>query len=642
MAYTKTYIFGESQSVGALISGGDRALLTIALTIEGTGSNSTTLASAVGLYIHSYGKTRLAYDYDNYYLVPKEYEFSLYDPNNILTDLLFDGANADNVNKNFFVRLELKYKGAANYEEEFSGNVIPEMIEEPDRLNNVLTFSAVPDTNIINQSLIYSKEWDAASFDAANGRESSWPLNPLELAFNKVGSASKWDWIKIKDVITKIFKLVNPSVNVNYYQNWIFYGSTGPEYPIPILQKYDLTFDDLIADHNHIGGIFGSTMLADLIKNCGDLLKMYAFEFGAMAGMISNSKAFFKQVFYFDENNVQTIERISSDNYKRKYSFNKYEFVDIRSTFYEQDLGNSNRFVPQTFKPSGFAPYERLKELGGENGLEKTIITVADYQTGILFGNPPVSNLKAAVSGNPSKYYSIFGVRCTDVAFAPGLIFGIAPTDGNGNIFLSLSHFLANYHYAIKGKLYKSQVYEFEAGQRNVDFEKGFTIGSDNFSILELEKDIDSGFSMIGAIKVSTMAPEVDDGTGGGVVITNPLGFGVYTAIAGQYSFSVASITGGDINISAINEKEILEEIIVLIERAFNTNEIATFRIKDGSGDLFTEDDVIDNFTLANSFSKPIYKKYAGADTLKMNITSGGGSASSGQGLVILKKLKLE
>ena len=524
--YLITYIFGQTTSIGFDLGNGDLCLITLQFTIDDDGDNVTYLASNQNSIMRRRGTIGMTYDFDNHFLMPNEYAFEVADLDGELSDLLYDGALAGKVRKEFFVKVEIKYSGTSIYKTEFSGYNANDLLDN-DVLNLTHYFTALPKTNILNETYLFSKEWRSDLFDADPLRSITWPNNPLNLDFYKQGTSARWNWIYLKEktgekgLINEIFKLINPAIAVDFVQNWIFYGNDWPAYSYPNNQKYDITFADLILDGNWVGGVFSSNMLSQ-VESVGDLLKLLAFEFGCMAGITTQDKAFFKQMFYFDPDNVQTLGVLTDQGYRKKYKFGKLDFVELNSTFLKQDTNQANRYVPQNYKPTGFAPFTAQGKISGNNGLTKELITCADsfsFFLGYIQESNTASNLRAANSGDPNRFYSVFGVKDNFIGLTP-LFPGFYLGGTNG--FMPLAIFLAEYHYNLRGLLYKTQVHEFTVNGLNYDFLKGFVHDGSNFSIIGIEKDLDKCLTKIEAIKIEEHTASGGEG-GEGTQITIPL-----------------------------------------------------------------------------------------------------------------------
>ena len=284
-SYTITYVFGETQSVGTLLGNGDRILITCVFTVEDTGNNITYLASDHGLQIKKYGTISMEYDFDQYFLVPAEYEFQVTDFDGEFNSLLYDGLLAEKITKEFFAKVEIKYNGTANYEEELSGYNEIDLLEY-DPINKTHNFTILPNTKALNETFLFPADYDWTKWSAG---ETS-PNDPLNIGYTNNGYY-KWNWIEIHTLIERIFQVINPGIAVDFFQNWLFSG-----YFNSSTMKNNLTFMDLKLDNNWIGTVFAEPKF-DGIDTIGDVLKMLAFEFGCMAIVKSQSQAYFKQLF---------------------------------------------------------------------------------------------------------------------------------------------------------------------------------------------------------------------------------------------------------------------------------------------------------------------------------------------------------
>jgi len=641
--YLITYIFGQTTSIGLNLGNGDLCLITLQFTVDDAGDNVTCLASNQNLIMKKRGTIGMNYDFDNNFLMPNEYAFEVADLDGELRDLLYDGALAGKVRKEFFVKVEIKYSGTFTYVTEFSGYNANDLLDF-DVLNKTHFFTALPRTNILNETYLFSKEWRSDWFDADPLRSDTWPNNPLDLDFYKIDTSARWNWVYLKErtgekgLINEIFKLINPSITVDFVQNWTFYGNDWPGYAAPNNEKLDITFADLILDGNWVGGVFSSNMLSQ-VESVGDLLKLLAFEFGCMAGVTTQDKAFFKQMFYFDANNVQTLGTLTDQGYRKKYKFNKVDYVELNSVFLKQDTNQANRYVPQNYKPAGFAPFFNQGKISGNNGLSKELITCADsffYFLGYGQESSTASNLRAANSGDPNRFYQIYGVKDNFIALTPLFpTFYLGGTAG----FMPLALFLAEYYYNLKGLLYKMQVHEFTVDGLNYDFLKGFVHEGSNFSIIGLEKDLDKCLTKIEALKIEEHTASGGEG-GEGTPITVPLEL-VSRSIA-PYSapFDYGKATGLGIKLMDVEPGDWTNEFIVDLDEAFLPNQIAGFRIYDGSETLMSSDD-FDIYSRVTYIHRKV-KKYSTADTIYFELTPGAETPNTGYGTlmaVLLKKV---
>ncbi|OGV08716.1 MAG: hypothetical protein A2440_09850 [Stygiobacter sp. RIFOXYC2_FULL_38_25] len=579
MSYTRTYIFGADLNNGIVLGDGERAKLSLVFTINGTSANEVVLASSQGMKVVRFGKVGMRVDIEENLLMPSEYEFVIYDGNQQLQNMLFvQGALRDAVEKNFYVKLELLYKNKQSYEARFSGYNIVKYTNQPHLYKDEIVFNAMPNTKILNQKYMFDDNWNGALFDARVERKSSWPLNPLGLVFNKVGNAAKWDWMYLynpslpaSSLLHKIFQLINPDISLQVYQNWKYWGCVGYPYA-PDHQKDDILYTDLILDGNWIGSVFGGSNQADKFKTVGDVLRSIAFESGSVAGIETQEKAFLKEIFSFDANQIQTLGKELDDESSRGYEYESIDFAEVRSTLFEQDLGNQNRYIARNPSPKGYrSGYSIVNNevvwdiRGGLNGLKRDIISCADTIQGLLYAQF-ASNLKAfRVEGS---FYDVFAVKNPSIDISVISPFGVPGPAG----YYPLTTYLAEHHYLLRNKLYKSYVRKRKVEGRDYSFLKGFVDGDGNHSVVGLETDIDTGLTTIKSLIVSTHQVE----TGGG-------GSGTHTPLArilptGYYNVEtfVLELTANELNTGAVAVMYIegmqrISQLKVIIPRLYDS-----------------------------------------------------------------------
>jgi len=156
--HTLTYVFAESVTLGVytgfLRPSGDRVIVTLQFTVQASGDSATYLARTKRLHINEWGNIKLDYDFDENYLVPAEFTFGVADINGEFADLLYDGALAEYVEKEFYCKVEIKYKGASSYVTEFSGYNVLDALQY-DQFYKKHNFTIIPKTNILNESFIF-------------------------------------------------------------------------------------------------------------------------------------------------------------------------------------------------------------------------------------------------------------------------------------------------------------------------------------------------------------------------------------------------------------------------------------------------------------------------------------------------------
>lgn len=642
--YTLTYVFAESVTLGVytgfLRPSGDRVVVTLQFTIDTSGDSATYLASTKRLHINEWGNIKLDYDFDENYLVPAEFNFGVADINGEFAALLYDGALAQYVEKEFYCKVEIKYKNAGSYVTEFSGYNVLDALQY-DQFYKKHNFTIIPKTKLLNETFLFQKGYNATAFDASYSY--TYPANPLSLVFS--GNPIAWNWKYLtKDsggvtgLIQDIFRLINPSIVIDVQQNWKFWGYDGGTPEIPTYQSSVITFQDLIADGNWIGSVFAENKNSQ-VHSVGDLLKDLAFSFGCMAGVVSQDKAFFRQMFY-DDGAPQTMGTLLKGSHKKKYKYNKVDYVDINSTLYTQDTGNRNRYKKYHDVRGYVAPDDNIS---GDNGLEKQIVSVAGtilgYINGVFNRAYYLSNLKSLRTG--SNFYTILAAKHEHLAFTPEADYYTNRPEPSG--FLTLPRLLAEYYYYLKGLFYKTYVHEFVYWGLQYDFLKSFVYDSDVFSMVSIDKNLQTGQTTIEAIKVTdnTLAGEGNsDGAKGGTPELDPLQSEALYNFGAVAKFNYTDFVGTTekiFSIGSIKQSELLESIEWVITTPFNTAEVQDLRIYDGTGTLLTGTEM--DFTEANIDQKRFMKRYVADDTFYIGITPVS-SLSAGEGYIVLKKLK--
>jgi hypothetical protein len=161
----------------------------------------------------------------------------------------------------------------------FIGNIIEDSIYY-DEGTKTLKFDAAPKTDVMNKKMVFDE----------NGS----PLNPFSYTPN--------NHYNIISILEDIFKLVNPSISypssLSVIHNWNFQAKkvTGSNtINTFVIQELAQDIDPLFFDSGYE------------INTCGDVLRKLALDWCCFTGMISYEKAFFKKLFYYDENNLQSV-----------------------------------------------------------------------------------------------------------------------------------------------------------------------------------------------------------------------------------------------------------------------------------------------------------------------------------------------
>jgi hypothetical protein len=156
----------------------------------------------------------------------------------------------------------------------------------------------------------------------------------------------------VTNLLEKIFKLVNPEISIAdgdiyIFLDWLFYADkNSPEtalHPSAPASLSGITFDQI---YQRIKPLFFDSSKG--LSNIGDVLKALAINWCCFTGMIHKRKAFFKKLFYYNPDNLQTL-KILSREYKNEFSL--IDCVRIttkvsRPLNYQKGVDSNKTFIP--------------------------------------------------------------------------------------------------------------------------------------------------------------------------------------------------------------------------------------------------------------------------------------------------------
>ncbi len=299
MSYKTTITFPAQK-----INDVDTIQLILEFTHNLTGTDRNWNAVDYGLRVIDYGKREASYDLEDAFLVPGTTSMLLGDPQGVLDNLLF-GADSIAVATDKKVKVTKKINGVSK----FIGNMIEDTVPFDDG-TATLSFTASPKIDVINKRMIYDAEGIVE-------------LNPLEL--------TEANYYPLVHILEKIYQLVNPEIafsngSLEVIHNWQFQGEreiigVGPDGCI----LNDISFTDL---QTRTTPLFFDNSYG--ISNLGDVLRKISIDWCAFTGMISDNKAFFKRLFYYDENNLQTVK---VENRIKNYKYGLIDYVKLNCVF---------------------------------------------------------------------------------------------------------------------------------------------------------------------------------------------------------------------------------------------------------------------------------------------------------------------
>lgn len=600
MSYTITYKFGKALDVGDTIAGNHLIRMSMVFTVDTTGTDTEKFSGDYGLKVSSWGELAWARSVDENLMVPGRYEFEIFDEEDELWGLLFEGSLVPYVRKDAKVTLEIKYYGEVSYTEEYVG-YLDNTEMNYDKMNKRLSLMAFPNIDKLKNIYLYRQ-----ATHADTGREvgSLIALNPLSLSYTVSNDIYTADARKIQDLIHDIYKQLNASVTLSWQHNWIFNGlNSAPD-------SADFVLEELYMNQNYLSCLFFSIDNMMQMETLYDLLSKWSFTFGFITGMLDANRAFVKDIFYYDASNLQTLGRVRKWNVANKYG--DIETVKITSRLYERNT------------PSGKNAYKEVT-----NGIVPLTAVIPAGST--VRGN--ANNIDDEI--NVMVYSDLIGNLYSDMyalGTYPGaytIRYARVPHITN---YYSLESVVADFYYNLRNKKKSSQLAtinftigredEFTVEGINYSYLKDFSYEGNGYQILALRKKLDYNISDISAIVVADVlednTPSPDNGYPKPFLNVLPGGY------LKDYSFN-AEITVDDVNAGTTDLFTIqpgfeLKKIIIKTNTKFDT--ATSMKIVDNDGDLITtdrinneDDEVIESFQ---------YKNYTSQKTIQVVFTKSG------------------
>lgn len=411
--------------------------LQLILRFNNDDTNETYNPENLGIHILDYGALIWEYDFDEPLLVPGTLRMTLLDKNNHFEGRFFPSP-ATEVNLDPAAEIQLYVNNVL----EFVGRVIVDTVRF-DMGTKVLTFEIAPQMDIINKKMIYDIDGNYT--------------NPFSYNIST--------YYKFTKYIEDIFKLVDTTISypssLIVTHSWLFGGYRNG---FPGTRKEDFKLTDLYW-HPEIYYMTNPSPLG--IKTAGDILRAYAFVMGSYCGMITNKRAFFKELFVYNSANTQTLGEVID-----RQIVNEFNTID----YYRCILRTGSTFDGQEH------------EAGTETSLE------GKYEVKDIFGffstdgtEPPSltwTNTQAIFSGNT---YWIDGVESTIVG---------------GGQRVSLGDLTANFWYNFRSRYSRMVMEHFTVLGTAYSYEKDFTYDSQKYQIIRLEKIYSENITRIKALRI--------------------------------------------------------------------------------------------------------------------------------------------
>ena len=485
----------------------DTIQLIIEFTTSLTGTDRQWDAREKGMLVEKWGVLEMAYEIDQALLVPSTLGLSIGDRDGLLDNLFF-GSDSIAVTTAKEAKITIKVNGI----NKFVGHIIEDSIESDITIHRI-KFDAAPKTDIINKRMVYD--------------DTGVSLNPF--IYTQSTSLSI-----INNLLLDIYKLVNPSLTgIDVVYDWEFQGSrTTNECYLNIIKFEDLyqSVDELYFDTS-----FG-------ISTCGDVLRKLALDWCSFTGMISYDKAFFKKLFHYNANNVQTVDVLF---WQKNYKYGLIDYVKIEvylsdpnqpyeeGTFTQlQDRYLNRKSLPAFFVADGFS---------GTN-VEAVISSRGDFvfDTGSTITNPPSewdvysnNSSEFEVIGTPFPYGDtegkittrrISGTNDPDASGTLTKVSGLGDatysysswgnSDGTyyvyqardpnlfNNEFKNSGALLAKFWYNFRSNIQNCRVDKFKFKGIDYDFLKDFIYNSSKYQVISLRIHYAENYSECEAIYI--------------------------------------------------------------------------------------------------------------------------------------------
>lgn len=588
MAYKLTYQFGSFLNVGERLAGENYFLLSITFNVNDYGTDVIRFARDYNMHLLKLGTLDYQRDLTENFMVVGQYDFEIYDGDEELWKLLFEGTNINKVDKDAEVKIDIKYYNETNYKTEFIGNIDATNITY-DKTNNVINLIALPRTDKLKSVYLYNENADGKNYG----------INPLNLDYTNVNDEIFATEIKVKDLIHKIFQIINPNCDLIWKHNWLFEGVN--LYASP--QTYsNFKLQDIYFSSTYLSSLFFANDNIRGVENVYQLLMNYALTFGFICGLLDNNTAFVKDAYYYNAGNLQNVNVY---NWKVTNKLSDIETVRITTRRYDRDKKSGKNYYKEIESNVAIIPYN--SQVRGDNIIDEELQVHSYYDI--------LTNVYLDFDMNAKYLSQQYEIR----AAKPN---GILTYQNIGNS-------VCNYYYNLRNrnKLFDNQtltttigrIDEFEMHGINYNYFQDFNYADNGYQIISLKKNFDNNTTSIEAMLVANdveaNTPYEDEAP--------PKPF--YNVLPGGYLRDYAynsEITKDDVNnLSAdlflIPAGFHLKKIIIKINQKFDT--LLTMKIVDNDGVLIDNDRIPnENNEVLESF---IYKDYTTQQQIKAVMT---------------------
>ena len=433
-----------------MIGGGITIQPQIIFTKHTDALDETHNSSDLNIIFQKVGTIKWQYDNTAFLLVPGEWTFELFDGNNFISNLLFfDNA----VDKNPMI-IMLVNRGSG-FVSEFKGNIEPLYTSFSGSIFKI-SARALSRTDILNNVML---------FDPAGV-----PTNPLSLPNNA--------YITIPQLLTAIYKYVDPNVTLDISNDWTFIGTA----QLQAVDSFGTPTGALFVDYQNnnfqnlyinVQALFHTNLG---LSSLGDVLRMLAFEFGAITGMIDNSRAFFKSIY--------------SSSLSSKIIDNS-NLLDVNKRF----IDTSKTYIYLTLRPpdSGYTASAQAAAAGRPTVMQNQFITQQLYYlyernaaSGVFNGTYFFVSNSQPVNTIPSnaQYYleSLTGQYLTSL------------------VYNDFPNFLAQYWLKYKASQQNCETHHFKFTGTDLDYLNNISYAGGIYQPIGMIKDFDLNITEIDSI----------------------------------------------------------------------------------------------------------------------------------------------
>ena len=600
MAYKITYKFGKALDVGDSIRGNHLIRMAIEFTVEDTAADEEHFAGDYGIKVADWGELDWSRALEDNLMIPGNFEFQLFDKDETLKDLLFEGTLVPYVRKDGKVTLEIKYSGDANYTTEYVGYIDNTSIEY-DVVNKMISLSCYPKTDLLKNFYLYD--------DANDGSGTKIGNNPLDVNYTVSGDVYTATAMLVQTLIHNIFKKINPTCTLAWQHNWLFKGEA---IATPVNLYDEFTLDQIYFKGPYLSALFFSIENPYSIETVYDLLMKYAFAFGFVCGMITSEKAFVKELFNYDSGNTQTLGKVRKHIISNRAG--DIEAVRVAMRMYDR-VGPTKKNAYRE-SASSFAIIPTGGQIRGDAIIDEEIPVYGKF---IILLGALGDMYYPALTG---ELYTIYNAQPPKMS-----------------TFWSLDETIALFYYNLRNRhklnLFAGtlnpagietsigRVDTFIVDGLKYDYMKDFSYNSNGYQILSMKKRLNDNITEFDALLV---ADGMDEGTpDGGTPPPKPFQSVLPGGYLKEYSFN-AKVLAADANTSPVTLMNIEAGFrLTVVNMYFVTgfNNVTSFQLEDNDGVIEYSDTIIWN-QANNLITIPVYKDYPAQATLKAVITNSG------------------